>query len=198
MQIITVHPDSLTPYDKNPRRNDSAVKAVADSIRRYGFRQPIVVDGDHVIVVGHTRWKAAKSLGLAQVPVHVAKDLTPEQARSYRLADNRLNELAEWDLDLLRPELLELKDLDVDLAALGWSEEEIRELLAPLPTLGATDPDEVPAPPDAATTQPGDLWVLGGPGGTGSCAVIPPARPTSTACWMVPRSTSSTPTRRTT
>ncbi len=82
MQVITVHPDALTPYDKNPRRNDAAVKAVADSITRYGFRQPIVVDGDHIIVVGHTRWKAAKHLGLAQVPVHVAKDLTPEQARA--------------------------------------------------------------------------------------------------------------------
>ena len=72
----------VRPYDQNPRRNDSAVDAVANSIKEYGFRQPIVVDGEGVIVVGHTRWKAAQKLGMSEVPVHVAKDLTPEQARA--------------------------------------------------------------------------------------------------------------------
>ena len=80
--------DAIRPYDKNPRKNDPAVDAVARSITDYGFRQPIVVDADGVIVVGHTRWKAAQKLGLKQVPVHVA-DLPPEKAKAYRIADNQ-------------------------------------------------------------------------------------------------------------
>jgi site-specific DNA-methyltransferase (adenine-specific) len=81
--------DSITPYDKNPRLNDAAVEAVARSLKEFGWRQPVVVDKDNVIVVGHTRWKAAKSLGMTEVPVHVAHELTPEQAKAYRIADNR-------------------------------------------------------------------------------------------------------------
>ena len=152
---------SVRPYEQNPRRNDTAVEGVAKSIRLYGFRQPIVVDADGVIVVGHTRWKAAQTLGLAEVPVHVAHDLTPEKARAYRLADNRTSEIAEWDFDLLPLELAALKDLGVDLGDLGWSPEDLGEIFAPKGHDGLTDPDAVPAPPDAATTQPGDLWVLG-------------------------------------
>ena len=79
----------IFPYEKNPRKNDKAVKFVANSITQFGFRQPIVVDKDGVIIVGHTRWKAAKELGISEVPVHVA-DLTPEQARAYRIADNKI------------------------------------------------------------------------------------------------------------
>jgi hypothetical protein len=91
----------IKPYDRNPRKNDHAVEAVARSIREFGFRQPIVVDEAGVIVVGHTRWKAAKHLGLNTVPVHVAAGLSPEQARAYRIADNQLNTLAEFDFELL-------------------------------------------------------------------------------------------------
>ena len=98
----------IKPYEKNPRVNDMAVDAVANSIRQFGFRQPIVVDADGVIVVGHTRWKAATALGLTEVPVHVATDLTPEQIRAYRIADNKTGELAEWNLDLLPIELADL------------------------------------------------------------------------------------------
>jgi ParB-like chromosome segregation protein Spo0J len=94
---------------------------VADSIREFGFRQPIVVDADGVIVVGHTRYKAALKLGLETVPVHVAKDLTPQQARAYRLADNRSAENAEWDVDLLPIELGELRDDGADLKLLGFA-----------------------------------------------------------------------------
>ncbi|MBX3363136.1 MAG: ParB N-terminal domain-containing protein [Phycisphaeraceae bacterium] len=161
MQVTLRPVDSLKPYKKNPRKNDAAVKSVARSIREYGFRQPIVVDESGVIIVGHTRWKAAKHLGLAQVPVHVAVGLSPEQARAYRLADNRTNEIAEWDGELLPVELLELNDLGFDLADLGWSPQEVDALLAPPANVGVVDPDEVPLPPDAATTQPGDLWILG-------------------------------------
>src|SRR5262245_1462701 len=99
MKIELRRLDEVKPYGNNPRDNDAAVDAVAESIRRYGFRQPIVVDRDDVIVVGHTRFKAARKLGLEQVPVHVAHELTPEQARAYRLADNKSADLASWDLD---------------------------------------------------------------------------------------------------
>ena len=111
---------NIKPYEKNPRINNAAVEAVARSIRDFGFRQPIVIDGDGVIVVGHTRWKAAKKLGLDKVPVHVARELTPEQARAYRIADNKTGDLATWDLELLPDELAELQALDVDLSLLGF------------------------------------------------------------------------------
>ena len=96
MKIEFWNIDRVRPYDQNPRRNDKAVEAVANSIREYGFRQPIVVDANGVIVVGHTRYKAALKLGLASVPVHVAADLTPQQARAYRIAD-----IAVIDMPLL-------------------------------------------------------------------------------------------------
>ena len=95
----------VKPYDRNPRRNDNAVDAVAASIREFGFRQPIVVDRDGVIIVGHTRLKAAKKLGMKEVPVLVADDLTEEQVKAYRLADNKAGELAGWDFAELEEEL---------------------------------------------------------------------------------------------
>jgi DNA modification methylase len=152
---------SIRPYPGNPRLNDVAVDAVAKSLREFGFRQPIVVDADGVIVVGHTRWKAAKKLGLAQVPVHVATDLTPEQAKAYRIADNKSNELADWDFQLLPIELASLRDADYDLGLLGFSNEELAKIMGDDPREGLCDPDEIPAPPDEAVTQPGDVWVLG-------------------------------------
>jgi len=153
--------DQIKPYDRNPRKNDAAVEHVARSIQQYGFRQPIVVDKEGVIVVGHTRLKAAVSLGMTEVPVHVAAELTPEQAKAYRLADNRSAELAEWDLQLLPVELGELKDLGLDLSLLGWNPDELAEIMAPPGNPGLVDEDDVPEPPDAAVTQLGDLWVLG-------------------------------------
>lgn len=152
---------AIRPYERNPRINDAAVAAVAESITRFGFRQPIVVDADGVIVCGHVRWKAAVQLGLAEVPVHVAADLTPEQARAYRIADNKTAELAEWDLDLLPAELAELRDAGVDWALLGFGADELAKLLDPGVVPGLTDPDEIPEPPDEAVTQRGDLWLLG-------------------------------------
>src|SRR5262245_29697787 len=98
----------IKPYAQNPRINDSAVDAVAASLREFGFRQPIVVDTECVIVCGHTRFKAAIKLGIEKVPVHVAKDLTPEQIRAYRIADNQTATLAEWNIDLLPLELSQL------------------------------------------------------------------------------------------
>jgi len=151
----------IKPYEKNPRINDAAVDAVAESIRRFGFRQPIVVDADGVIVCGHTRWKAAQKLGLEQVPVHVAKDLTPEQIRAYRIADNKTAELAEWNMELLPIELAELQGAGIDWSLLGFDSDDLAKLLDPGIQQGLTDPDEVPEPPDEAITQPGDIWILG-------------------------------------
>jgi len=153
--------DTIRPYEANPRINDDAVDAVAASLREFGFRQPIVVDTEGVIVCGHTRWKAAHKLGLTKVPVHVARDLTPEQIRAYRIADNKTADLAEWDMELLPIELAGLQDAGIDWSLLGFDAEELARLLDPGVTQGLTDPDEVPEPPDEAITQPGDLWVLG-------------------------------------
>lgn len=151
----------IQPYENNPRVNDGAVDAVAASLREFGFRQPIVVDTAGVIVCGHTRYKAALKLGLEKAPVHVAKDLTPAQIKAYRIADNKSGELAEWDFDLLPIELGELQAMDFDLASLGFDEKELAKLLSAGGNEGLTDPDEVPSPPDEATTRPGDLWILG-------------------------------------
>jgi len=151
----------IQPYGKNPRQNDEAVDAVARSIREFGFRQPIVVDKDGVIVCGHTRWKAAQELGLKEVPVHVAKELTPEQIKAYRIADNKVADLASWDMELLPVELSELRGMDVDLELLGFSSEELEKMLGAMGTEGLTDEDAVPEPPDEAVTRPGDLWMLG-------------------------------------
>ena len=162
-KIVLRNLDEITPYERNPRINDNAVDAVAASLKAFGFRQPIVVDGDGVIVCGHTRWKAAKKLGLAKVPVHVATDLTPDQIRAYRIADNKTNELAEWDFEILPIEIAELAGSDINLGDFGFGEKELSQLLDAGNgiTQGNTDPDEVPEPPDEAITQPGDIWILG-------------------------------------
>jgi DNA modification methylase len=152
---------SITPYDNNPRLNDPAVEAVAASIKEFGFRQPIVVDEEGVIIVGHTRYKAAQQLGLETVPVHVAKGLTPAQIKAYRIADNQTARLSEWDQERLVQELLALQDMDFQLDLTGFSSDELQELLAEPGTEGLVDPDDIPAPPDEAITQPGDLWILG-------------------------------------
>ncbi len=151
---------SITPYERNPRKNDSAVDTVARSIAEFGWRQPIVVDEQGVVICGHTRLKAAVQLGMAEVPVHVATGLTAAQVKALRIADNRSAEIAEWDSEVLPLELESLRELDFDLDKLGWTPEELRELMAPPPNPGQVDPDDVPLPPDAATTERGDLWLL--------------------------------------
>lgn len=112
----------VKPYEKNPRRNDSAVDAVAASIQEFGWKQPIVVDKDGIIIAGHTRYKAAKKLRMKDVPVVVADDLTEEQVKAYRLADNKTADLSEWDEELLGSELFDLSDFD--MAQFGFMDEE--------------------------------------------------------------------------
>jgi DNA modification methylase len=161
MRIENCNVRDVKPYPNNPRINDDAVESVANSIREFGFRQPIVIDTEGVIICGHTRFKAAQKLGLEKVPVHVAKDLSPEQIKAYRIADNKTAELAEWNYDLLPIELADLQACNYDLGLLGFDQDELAKLLNPQLSEGLTDPDDIPAPPDAAITQPGDLWVLG-------------------------------------
>lgn len=117
--------DSLIPYANNPRLNDNAVDAVAASIKEFGFKVPIVVDSENVIINGHTRLKAAHKLGLRQVPVIVADDLTPEQVKAFRLADNKTSELAEWDMAKLGIELEGIDD--IDMTDFGFDFEELEE-----------------------------------------------------------------------
>ncbi len=163
MKVVLVHPSKVVPYARNPRKNQDAVAKVAASIREFGFRQPIVVDSEMTIVVGHTRYLAALELGLEKIPVHVAEGLSPEQIKAYRIMDNRSHEDSEWGAELLSLELSDLKDADFDLDLTGFEDDEIAEVLAKgiVGTAGLTDPDDVPEPPDEAITQPGDLWILG-------------------------------------
>ena len=115
MNIVNKRIDELIPYEKNPRKNDEAVKYVAESIKAFGFKVPIVIDKNNVIVAGHTRYKASKKLKLTEVPCIVADDLTDEQIKAYRLADNKVAEKADWDFELLDSELDELFDFDMTL-----------------------------------------------------------------------------------
>ena len=105
MQIREFGIDKIKPYEKNPRKNEDSVKYVANSIKEFGFKVPIVIDADNVIVSGHTRWKAAKQLGLEKVPCIKADDLSPAQIKAFRLADNKVGEFSQWDMDLLGGEL---------------------------------------------------------------------------------------------
>ena len=160
MQVEDRDVDSITPYEQNPRINDEAVDAVAASIREFGFRQPIVIDDDGVIIVGHTRWKAAKKLGMTTVPTHVAAGLSEQQKRAYRIADNQTADLADWDYELLSAELRGLEDDGFELDIMGFGAARLAEIMQVV-NEGLTDPDAVPRPPGKATTRPGDLWILG-------------------------------------
>jgi DNA modification methylase len=160
MQIELRDITQIKPYPNNPRVNDAAVEAVAASIRAFGFRQPIVVDESDVIIVGDTRYKAALRLGLKQVPVHVARGLSPAQAKAYRIADNQTATLSHWDDERLPLELLDLQKMDFDLNLIGFSADELTQLLQEPAVQGLSDPDEVPEPPDEAITKLGDLWLM--------------------------------------
>lgn len=118
MNIIEKRIEELREYENNPRHNDSAVDAVAESIKQFGFKVPIVIDTDGVIIAGHTRRKAAEKLGLDVVPCIVADDLTPEQIKAFRLADNKTGELASWDFEKLEEELAALSE--IDMSAFGF------------------------------------------------------------------------------
>lgn len=152
--------DRCIEYARNPRKNDHAVDGVAAAIREFGFRVPIVAKSDGTVVDGHLRLKAAKKLGLGEVPVVLADDLTDAQIKAFRLSVNKVAEWAEWDTDLLKLELAELADLGFDLELTGFGEMELGAILADK-TEGLTDPDAVPDAPEIPVTVEGDVWLLG-------------------------------------
>jgi DNA modification methylase len=160
MEITLTAIETITPYARNARKiPQQAVDKVAASIKEFGWRQPVVVDGEGVIVCGHTRWLAAQKLGLRQVPVHTASNLTPAQIKAYRLMDNRSHQETDWDFELLTTELVELHGLDLDLDLTGFDAQEIDSLL-----FGA-EADEradlTPELPENPVTLAGDLWMCG-------------------------------------
>lgn len=120
MDIVQKQVAELREYENNPRINDGAVAAVAESIERFGFKVPIVIDGGGVIIAGHTRKKAAERLGLASVPCVVADDLSPEQIKAFRLADNKTGDLADWDFSALEKELADLAAVDISMKEFGF------------------------------------------------------------------------------
>ena len=160
MQISVELVDRIIPYINNPRRNEASVAKVAASIKEFGWRQPIVVDKNMVVIVGHTRLLAAKQLGYKSVPVHVADNLTEAQIKAYRLADNRTHEDSEWDNELLALELLGLKESDFDLSITGFDNSELEQLLT-TENLGLVEEDSIPETSEAIVSASGDIWILG-------------------------------------
>ena len=152
MEIINKKIEDLIPYHNNPRLNDEAVEYVKNSIKEFGFKVPMVIDKNNVIVAGHTRYKASKELGLKEVPCIIADDLTDEQIKAFRLADNKVSEKAEWDFELLDKEL---DDIDIDMTEFGFDldleDEEETEIIE----------DEVPEIPDEPKAKLGDIYQLG-------------------------------------
>lgn len=162
-KIVMMSTDELIPYNHNPRVNDGAVDAVAKSIEEFGFRNPIIVDKNNVIIAGHTRLKASKKLGLKKVPVIVADDLTDEQANALRLVDNKTNELANWDFARLKDELDKIPST-IDMSAFDFDMEEIdAEVRSLIDEDTDTTEDEAPEVDEEnePVTKLGDIYKLG-------------------------------------
>lgn len=162
MKVQQAKISEVKRYSRNPRNNEGAIEKCMASISEFGWRQPIVVDSNMVIIVGDTRYQSAERLGEEYVPIHVADGLTPEQVKAYRLADNRVGEEADWDNSLLVLELGDLSAAGVDLSLTGFDEDELSDLL---------ELDEEPGPgegngeggddDEAAVSVGGDVWLLG-------------------------------------
>lgn len=153
MEIVDIAVKDLVPYDKNPRRNDEAAVKVAESIKQFGFKIPLVVDRNNVVVCGHTRLKAAKKLKLKTVPCIRADDLSEDQIKAFRLVDNRTAEIAEWDFALLEEELA---DVQLDMTAFDFddllAEEEAGSENSQTP-VGAEREEESALPPPTEREQ---------------------------------------------
>lgn len=128
MEIKMIKIGDLKPYENNPRNNDNAVEYVKNSIKKFGFKVPLVIDKNNVIVTGHTRYRASQELGLKEVPCIIADDLTEKQIKAFRIADNKTNDMAEWNDDLLS---IELKDVmeDIDMTDFGFGDFELSMLM---------------------------------------------------------------------
>lgn len=142
MNVIEKPLRELRPYPNNPRQNDAAVEYVANSLRAFGWKQPIVIDKDGVIIAGHTRWKAAQTLGWKTAPCVIADDLSEEQIKAYRLADNKTAEMAEWDFDALEAEL---DGIEMDMEQFGFEDEDAETVEA----VGGAETDPTAALPES-------------------------------------------------
>lgn len=151
MNVQEIKLKDIKPYGKNPRKNDNAIPYVAESIKQFGFKVPIVIDKNNVIVAGHTRYKAARKLGFKSVPCIIADDLTDEQIKAFRLADNKVSEKAEWDLDLLDSEIEGIFDIDMTDFGFEFESEELE----------AEEDEYQGTVPEDPVTQKGDMWKLG-------------------------------------
>lgn len=163
MQIELLQIEKLIPYANNARNNEKAVDKVAASIKEFGFRNPIIIDKNNEIIAGHTRLLAAKKLGLKEVPTIRADDLTPEQVKAFRIADNKTAEYSEWNFELLAQELEELKlaDYDLSLTAFDLSEcEKLLDLLKEVNNKNKDDDFDIQLPEEPVTKR-GDIWLLG-------------------------------------
>ncbi len=161
MNIKNFKIDSIIPYARNPRKNDGAVLKVMASIKEFGFRVPIILDRNNVIVAGHTRYLAAKKLGLDEVPVTIADELTDTQIKAFRIADNKVAEFAEWDNELLKLEFEDLENEGFDIELTGFNSEEISEIDDDEILDGLTEDDEAPSVESTSKTVLGDIWILG-------------------------------------
>lgn len=154
MNINEIDIKKIKPYENNPRNNSAAIDAVANSIKEFGFKVPIVVDKNNVIVAGHTRLKAAEKLGLEKVPVIVADDLSPEQVQAFRLADNKTAELAEWDFDKLEKEL---NEIEMEMSQFGFDFSDVKMDFDEVVEDEVPEVDEENEP----ITKLGDVYKLG-------------------------------------
>jgi len=163
MKIKNTDINDIKPYDKNPRNNANSIDKVADSIAEFGFRQPIVVDEDMIVLAGHTRLLASKQLGLKKVPVHIAEGLTNAQKKAYRIMDNKSSEDSEWDKGLLNLEIKDLIEDNYDLNMTGFTPEQIDALSVLTESIleGETDEDSIPEPPKEPKSKLGDIYQLG-------------------------------------
>ena len=159
MNIVNKKIEDIIPYIRNPRKNQ-AIDKVAGSLKEFGFRQPIVVDKQMVIIAGHTRFEAAKKLGIKEVPIHIADNLTPAQVKAYRIADNRVAQDSEWDIGMLNTEFTDLLDMHFDLDILGFNAKELEDLIVDKENIGLTDEDEIPETPKEPKAQLGDIYKL--------------------------------------
>lgn len=174
LKIVDLRIDLLKEYENNPRYNEEAVEKVAESIKEFGFKVPIIIDKNNIIIAGHTRYKAAKEIGLKKVPCMVADDLTPEQVKAFRLADNKVSEYSSWDYDKLYIELMELKVVNFNIESFGFETTEIDTSEADVDSIYEKfenentvneviedDFDIDEAIPEIPTTTLGQIWELG-------------------------------------
>lgn len=166
MKVTDVNINLIKPYNDNPRVNEDAIEVVKKSLQEFGFQQPLVLDKNYEIIVGHTRYNASKKIGLKEIPCVIADNLNEERIKAYRIMDNKSAEFASWNYGLLTKEMTDLLEADYDLDFTGFTNEELADLglnfdLDEFAEEGLTDEDEAPALENEPVTKLGDVWILG-------------------------------------